>query len=125
MQGGEGRRRGVGGDHPNPAVRQLQAQLAEAQAQRERPPARERVGGGRGGRPPDEGHEVGGAVGGAEPIPATPEGQPAQPMNLQEPMDEVMEMFTRLLGGGRRARAWRAFRPPPRDSDDEDNDHAI
>ena len=93
-------------------MRQLQAQLAAARAQREPPPARER-GGGR----PDDGQEVGGAVGGAQYIP-TPEGQPGQPLDLQRPLDQLVNLLVQFLGGGRQPREG-----SPHSSEDEGSDH--
>ena len=90
----------MGGDHPNPAVRQLQAQLAAARAQHDHGrPARGRDRG-------DEGQEEvaagGGGGGGGGGVPATPEGQPGQPLDLQRPLDQLVELLVQFLGGGRR-----------------------
>lgn len=90
---GDGGRLGDAGDHPNPAVRQLQAQLAAARAQRNQ---------GAGARQPqagggNEGQEVDGAVGGV--APPTPEGQPGQPLDLQRPLDQLVDLLVQFLGG--------------------------
>ena len=92
---GDGGRLGDAGDHPNPAVRQLQAQLAAARAQRNQGAAARQpqaVGGGG-----NEGQEVGGAVGGV--APPTPEGQPGQPLDLQRPLDQLVDLLVQFLGG--------------------------
>ena len=83
---------GDAGDHPNPAVRQLQAQLAAARAQRN--PRQPQAGAGREG---NEGPEVGGAVGGV--VPPNPEGQPGQPLDLQRPLDQLVDLLVTFLGG--------------------------
>lgn len=82
------------GDHPNPAVRQLQAQLAAARAQRNqgaRPRQPQAAGEGN-----DE-QEVGGAVGGV--APPNPEGQPGQPLDIQRPLEQLVDLLVQFLGG--------------------------
>ena len=87
---GDGGRLGDAGDHPNPAVRQLQAQLAAARAQRNPRQPQPGAGG-------NEGAEVGGAVGGI--APPNPEGQPGQPLDLQRPLDQLVDLLVTFLGG--------------------------
>ena len=41
--------------------------------------------------------EVGGAVG---PLPATPEGRPGQPLDLQQPIEQLVDLLVQFLGGG-------------------------
>lgn len=99
----------AGGDHPNPAVRQLQAQLVAARGQRDdRPPVRER----RDERAEEE--EVHGAAGpGPVPVPATPEGRPPLPLDVQQSAQEIINMLMRMIRGPQeRVRT-------PRNSDDE------
>ena len=96
------------GDHPNPAVRQLQAQLAAARAQRNQ-----------GAQAGNEGHEVGGAVGGV--APPTPEGQPGQPLDLQRPLDQFVDLLVQFLGG----RGVQRDEDSPLSSDREDSDNEL
>ena len=115
MQGGAGRARGEGGDHPNPAVRQLQAQLAAVRAQRDRRPARPVR-----GRGENDEEEVGGAVG---PLPATPEGQPGLPLDIQRPLNQLGDMLAHFMGRARMAGAGRRHGDTGEDENsDSDND---